>query len=49
MTARGRILALRLLEKQTKNPKLAKELGINVQMKKNTQNENNGGNINGKQ
>lgn len=34
MTARQRILALRLLEKQQKNPELAKKLGINVQMKK---------------
>ena len=34
MTAQQRILALRLIEKQEKNPKLAKELGINVQMKK---------------
>lgn len=39
MTARQRILALRLLEKQQKNPELAKELGINVQIKK-KENEN---------
>ena len=34
MTVRERILALRLLEKQKKNPELAKQLGINVHMKK---------------
>lgn len=34
MTMRERILALRLLEKQKKNPELAKQLGINVYMKK---------------
>ena len=34
MTVRERILALRLLEKQKKNPELAKQLGINVYMKK---------------
>lgn len=34
MTARQRILTLRLLEKQEKNPELAKKLGINVQIKK---------------
>ena len=34
MTVRERILALRLLEKQKKNPELAKQLGINVCMKK---------------
>lgn len=41
MTAKGRILALRLLEKQQKNPELAKKLGINVQIKK-KENEENG-------
>ena len=34
MTVKERILALRLLEKQKKNPELAKQLGINVYMKK---------------
>ena len=34
MTVRERILALRLLEKQKKNPKLAKQVGINIKMKK---------------
>ena len=33
MTARERILALRLLEKQKKHPEYAKKLGINVQIK----------------
>lgn len=33
MTARERVLALRLMEKQNRNPELAKKLGINVQMK----------------
>ncbi len=32
MTARERVLALRLLEKQQKNPKLAKKLGIEIRM-----------------
>ena len=32
MTARERVLALRLLEKQKKNPKLAKKLGIEIQI-----------------
>ncbi len=32
MTARERILTLRLLEKQKKNPKLAKKLGIEIQI-----------------
>lgn len=35
MTARERVLALRLLEKQKKNPKLAKNMGIEIQMIKN--------------
>ena len=30
MSARERVLALRLLEKQRKNPKLAKQLGIDI-------------------
>lgn len=32
MTVRERVLALRLLEKQKKNPELAKWLGINIKM-----------------
>lgn len=32
MTVRERVLALRLLEKQKKNPELAKRLGINIKM-----------------
>ncbi len=33
MTARQRILALKLLKKQKKNPELAKQIGIYVRMK----------------
>ncbi len=33
MTVRERVLALRLLEKQKKNPEVAKQVGIHVQMK----------------
>ncbi len=32
MRVRERVLALRLLEKQKKNPKLAKQLGIDIKM-----------------
>ena len=32
MTVRERVLALRLLEKQKKNPELARQLGINIKM-----------------
>lgn len=38
MTVRERVFALRLLEKQKKNPKLAKKMGINVQIKKKIKN-----------
>lgn len=38
MTVKERILALRLLEKQKKNPELAKKLGINIQIKKKVKN-----------
>ena len=34
MTTRERILAIRLLEKQKKQPEYAKRIGIQVQMKK---------------
>ena len=34
MTARERILAIRLLEKQEKQPEYAKRIGMRVQMKK---------------
>lgn len=34
MSARERILAIRLLEKQEKQPEYAKRIGIQVQMKK---------------
>ena len=32
MSARERILALRLLEKQKKNPEISKQIGIEVKM-----------------
>ena len=32
MSVRERILALRLLEKQKKNPEIAKQIGIEVKM-----------------
>ena len=32
VTVKERVLALRLLEKQKKNSKLAKHLGINIEM-----------------
>lgn len=35
MKARERILALRLLEKQKRNPELAKQLGIKIRIVKN--------------
>ena len=34
MTARERILAIKLLEKQERNPEYAKRIGIQVNMKK---------------
>lgn len=34
MTARERILAIRLLEKQERNPEYAKQIGIQVSMTK---------------
>ena len=40
MTARGRILALKLLEKQERNPAYAAGIGIRVQMvKKDSENK----------
>ncbi len=36
MGVRERILALRLLEKQEKNPELAKQLGIDIKIVKNS-------------
>lgn len=36
MSVRERILALRLLEKQKKNPKIAKQIGIEVKMTEKT-------------
>ena len=32
LTVKGRILAIRLLEKQKKNPELAKRLGISIKI-----------------
>ena len=34
MTVRERVLALRLLEKQKKNPELAKKIGLTIEVKK---------------
>ena len=36
LSARERILALRLLEKQKKNPEIAKQIGIEVKMTEKT-------------
>lgn len=33
MTAKQRILALRLLEKQKRNPSLAKKMGVEIKIK----------------
>lgn len=41
MTARERILAIKLLKKQERNPEYAKRIGIQVSMEKKS--ENNGG------
>lgn len=41
MTVKERVLALRLLEKQRKNPKLAKQLGINVKIVTKTEEKKN--------
>ena len=40
MSARERILALRLLEKQKKNPEIAKQIGIEVKMTENNEKKN---------
>ena len=37
MSARERILALRLLEKQKKNPEIAKQIGIEVKITEKTE------------
>ena len=39
MNVRERILALRLLEKQKKNPEIAKQVGIEVKIIDKTKNE----------
>lgn len=38
MTAKQRILTLRLLEKQRKHPEFMKKLGVEVKVKENTKN-----------
>ena len=40
MSVRERILALRLLEKQKKNPEIAKQIGIEVKMTDNNEKKN---------
>ena len=40
MSARERILALRLLEKQKKNPKIAKQIGIEVKITEKNEKKN---------
>lgn len=40
MSARERILALRLLEKQKKNPEIAKQIGIEVKMTEKNEKKN---------
>lgn len=40
MTVKQRILSLRLLEKQKKNPEIAKQVGIHVQMKEKSKHSN---------
>lgn len=34
MTVRGRLLAIKLLERQEKNPEYLKELGVRIKMNK---------------
>ena len=40
MSARERILALRLLEKQKKNPEIAKQIGIEVKITEKNEKKN---------
>ena len=40
LSARERILALRLLEKQKKNPEIAKQIGIEVKMTEKNEKKN---------
>lgn len=40
MSVRERILALRLLEKQKKNPEIAKQIGIEVKMTEKNEKKN---------
>ncbi|MBQ8815548.1 MAG: hypothetical protein IJZ85_13745 [Lachnospiraceae bacterium] len=46
MTARERMLALRLLEKQEKNPEYAKKLGVQVKVNKKMGRSKDGGVVN---
>ena len=39
MTVRERVLALKLMEKQSKNPSLAKSTGVEIKMKNKKENE----------
>lgn len=39
MSVRERILALRLLEKQKKNPEIAKQIGVEIKMKEKSENK----------
>lgn len=43
MTVRERMLALRLLEKQEKNPEYARKLGVQVKVSKKVEKSKNGG------
>ena len=43
MTVRERMLALRLLEKQEKNPEYARKLGVQVKGSKKVEKSKNGG------
>ena len=43
MTAKERILSIRILERTEKDPKMAKELGIKAKMKLKKNKENKGG------
>ena len=40
MSVRERILALRLLEKQKKNPEIAKQIGIEIKMTEKNEKKN---------
>lgn len=42
MTTRERILAIRLLERQEKNPEFAKQIGVEVKIQKKKDNQRRG-------